>query len=222
MNRFKKIIRHLIYKIKYKKMNTNLSTYNFGENVKIGKNCTISKKVYLENNISIGDCTYISSNSNIYSNVSIGKFCSIAPNVNIAPGEHNMYNVSTHPIMYNSMWRKKLNIEENDAYEKMIGGYDKVTKIGNDVWIALNVFIKRGIIIGDGAVIGAGSVVTKNVEPYSIVAGNPAKIIKYRTSKENIDFLEKHKWWNQSYEKINKYLPYMYNINEYIKKKRKE
>ena len=222
MNKLKKIIKYIIYKIKYKKLNTSLNTYKFGKNLKLGKNSVISKGVYIENNVTIGDCTYISSNSNIYSDVTIGKFCSIAPNVNIAPGEHNVYNVSTHPIMYNSMWRKKLNIEENESYERIIGGYDKETKIGNDVWIALNVFIKRGVTIGDGAVIGAGSVVTKDVEPYSIVAGNPAKVIKYRTSKENIEFLEKDKWWNQSYKDISKCLPYMYNINNYINMKKEE
>ena len=222
MSKIKRIIRYLIYKIKYKKLNTSLNTYKFGKNLNIGRNCAISKGVYIENNVTIGDCTYISSNSNIYSDVTIGKFCSIAPNVDIAPGEHNVYNVSTHPIMYNSIWRRKLNIEENEVYEKTIGGYDKETKIGNDVWIALNVFIKRGITIGDGAVIGAGSVVTKDVEPYSIVAGNPAKVIKYRTSKENIEFLEEDKWWNQSYKNISKYLPYMYNISNYINMKKEE
>ena len=199
-----------------------MNTYSFGKNLNLGKNCIISKKVLLENDITIGDCTYISANTNIYSNVKIGKFCSIASNVNIAPGEHDVYNLTTHPIMYNKIWRKKLNIKENESYENMIGGHDKVTEIGNDVWIALNVFIKRGVTIGDGAVIGAGSIVTKDVEPYSIVVGNPAKIIKYRTSKENINFLEENKWWNLSNEEISNRLPYMYNIDGYINKEKEK
>lgn len=220
MNKIKRYISYLIYKQKCKRRDTILNTYNFGENIKIGKNCIIAKKVLMENNITIGDCTYISANTAIYSDVNIGKFCSIASNVYIAPGEHDITNISTHPIMYNKIWRKMIGIEERESFQENIGNIEKVTNIGNDVWIALNVFIKRGVQIGDGAVIGAGSVVTKDVEPYSVVAGNPAKVIKYRFSKEEINFLEKKRWWDMSYQEISKQLLYMYDINKFIKKEK--
>lgn len=76
------------------------------------------------------------------------------------------------------------------------------TEVGNDVWIGFNSTIMPGVKIGDGAIIGTNSVVTKNVEPYSIVGGNPAKEIKKRFSKEQIENLLQIKWWNWKIEKI--------------------
>lgn len=90
--------------------------------------------------------------------------------------------------------------------------------IGNDVWLGVNTTIMSGITIGDGAVIAANSHVVKNVEPYSIVGGNPAKFIKYRFSPEQIEKLLEIKWWNWEDEKINKYTPLLCNtdIDEFI------
>lgn len=76
--------------------------------------------------------------------------------------------------------------------------------IGNDVWIGRNVIVLPGVSIGNGAVVGAGSVVTKNVEKYSIVAGNPARPIRYRFTSEQIEKLEKIKWWDWDIAKIKK------------------
>jgi virginiamycin A acetyltransferase len=91
--------------------------------------------------------------------------------------------------------------------------------IGNDVWIGANVTVMSGINIGDGAVIANNSHVVKNVEPYSIVGGNPAKFIKYRFTPEQIEKLLEIKWWNWDDEKINKYAPLLCNenIDEFIK-----
>ena len=85
--------------------------------------------------------------------------------------------------------------------------------IGNDVWISENVTILSGVNIGDGAIIANNSHVVKDVEPYSLVGGNPAKFIKYRFTKEQIDKLLKIKWWNWSDEKINKFTPLLCNEN---------
>lgn len=218
----KEVIDKLIKYIKNKKIkygkNTIINTLKIGKNFCIGKNCIIAKGVTIGNNVSIGDCTYISSYTTIDTNVNIGKYCSIAKNVFIAPGVHKTNYLTTHPILFNKYWRKKIGVEEKDNYDTKIGKENEETYIGNDVWIALNAIIMRGVKIGDGAVIGAGAIVTKDVEPYSIVVGAPAKHIRFRFENEYIEKLQEvqKKWWDFSKEELNNNMQYMYNIEDYI------
>jgi len=145
----------------------------------------------------LDEYSYISQFSIVNKTV-IGKFCSIGPGCYIGLWEHNT-EVSTHSFYL---------YEHSGNFVKGYRNYDKdeiTTYIGNDVWIGANAVILKGIKIGDGAIIGASSVVTKNVPPYAIVVGNPAKIIKYRYSQDDIYWLLRIKWWNFSREKL-KYL----------------
>ena len=115
----------------------------------------------------------------------IGRYCSVAQGVRCIPGNHPYLEVSTHPFFHRSEFGYVKNAEY--SCKKLI--------IGNDVWIGLNAIILPACKnIGDGAIIGGGAVVTKDVPPYAIVAGNPAQIIKYRFSKEEIELLEDSKW----------------------------
>lgn len=167
--------------------------------------------------MSFGKYTY--GNPNIYyqnpqANLTIGNFCSIAANVNIyLGGNHRTDWVTTYP--FGHIHQNKFNDFNGDGHPSTKGN----VIIGNDVWIGSDVTIMSGVTIGDGVVIANNSHVVKNVEPYTIVGGNPAKLIKYRFTPEQISKLLEIKWWNWDDEKINKYTPLLCNnnIDEFIK-----
>ena len=151
-------------------------------------------------NSNIGFGTYISSYSKLY-NCNIGRFCSIAQKVEIIFGEHPTRKfVSTYPAFYSSSTVNGISFVKKTRFnEYKFIDLDKkyFVKIGNDVWIGYGALIMEGLTIGDGAVIAAGAVVTKNVPPYAIVGGVPAKIIKYRFEQNDIDWLLRLKWWEK-------------------------
>lgn len=123
-------------------------------------------------------------------NTDIGAYCSIASNCEIGGASHPISWVSTSPVFTEN----KDQIKKKYSYHKY--EYNKSTKIGNDVWIGSKSLIKAGVNIGDGVVIGMGSVVTKDIPPYEIWAGNPAKFLRKRFDDDIIEDLIKIKWWN--------------------------
>lgn len=127
----------------------------------------------------------------------IGKFCSIAWNVTIyLGGNHRVDWIALYPFSSDDpRW------PEAEGVEGFLTTRGDVT-IGNDVWIGSDVIIMSGVTIGDGSVVGAGSVVTSDVEPYTLVGGNPAKVIKKRFSEEVIARLLEIRWWDWPEEKI--------------------
>ncbi|MEZ9922577.1 CatB-related O-acetyltransferase [Vibrio breoganii] len=141
---------------------------------------------------------------------SIGSFSSIAPHVVIAAGNHPTNFKSTSSILYN---KERGFISNNKDISEQVA---KVT-IGNDVWIASNVIILPGVNISDGAIVAAGSVVNIDVPPYSIVAGVPAKVKKYRFDKNTIERLLQEKWWDWNDDKIRDNIKYMYNHEDFFK-----
>lgn len=144
----------------------------------------------------------------------IGKFCSIAEGVCIfLGGNHRVDWISTYPFSaLLEEWGSVIDIVGHPATKGNIN-------IGNDVWIGFGAIIMSGVTIGDGAVIGASAVVTKDVAPYSIVVGNPAKVIKKRFNDEDIEVLLKLQWWNWPPEKIKRSIELLCseNINELIR-----
>ena len=136
-------------------------------------------------------------------NVNIGRFCSIASNVKIMGGNHPMNRFTTHMLTYNGEFDKYAANEfgQNWVLKPFITK-PKNTTIGNDVWIGYEAVILAGVTIGDGAIIGTRAVVTKDVPPYTIVGGVPAKPIRKRFDDETIAKLLKLKWWDWSEEKI--------------------
>ncbi len=164
-------------------------------NVKFENGVVVEAGTYLQASL-IGRHTYINKYCLIDKNTqSIGRFCSIAYNVKIGLGSHPSDWVSSHPFAYDVKYgfvnkEKKFNDTSNE------------TIIGNDVWIGANATILAGVRVGDGAIIGANSLVTKDVEPYSIVVGTPAKHQRYRFDQEIISGLQKLQWWNWEDKKI--------------------
>lgn len=170
------------------------------KDVKLEKHVTLEPGSYIGARL-IGKYTFIGMNSYVdKSTVAIGRFCSIAMNARISLPNHPLDRVSTHPFTYH----KKYGFVTET--EKMPGINDKLTTIGNDVWIGANVTILAGVTIGDGAVIGANALVTKNVEPYSIVNGSPVAHVRYRFDEATIQKLLASKWWEWEDEKIKKHL----------------
>ena len=161
----------------------------------------IHKGKYLE----IGEYTYGTPRVILYPQqqrkLKIGRFCSIAGGVIIFVGGNHRYDlVSTYPFQaFPDEWPEAKNLKIPKADKLLLIG-DVV--IGNDVWIGEKVIIMPGVRIGDGAIIGAGAVVASDVEPYSMVAGNPARLIKKRFDEETIQRLLEIKWWNWPPEKI--------------------
>ncbi len=154
----------------------------------------------------IGDYTYGRPKVRDYggaTTLKIGRFCSIAASVTIlVGGEHNPRLVSTYPFATLGHWSPKT----SDAVDSLSKG-DVV--IENDVWIGTNSLILSGVHIGNGAVVGAGSVVVSDVNDYEVVAGNPARHIRYRFSSEVIQGLLKTQWWHRPFEEIRSLLPIM-------------
>lgn len=145
--------------------------------------------------VTIGRFSYCGYHCNIL-NCDIGSFCSIADRVVIGGAEHDISYVSTSPVFIKGRNVLNRNIAELDALPS------RETRIGNDVWIGYGATIKAGVVVGDGAVIGAGSVVTKDVKPYSVVAGVPAKHVRMRFDSSLIEELRSVGWWNFSISQL--------------------
>lgn len=143
--------------------------------------------------------SYIGTNT-IVSDTKIGAFCSIGSSCSIGGGMHPTDRVSTSPVFYDSSnCFKEKNYISADSRNPV---KQPQTIIGNDVWIGENVFVSAGVNIGDGAVIGAHAVITKDVPPYAIVAGVPAKVLRYRFDEATIKELMATQWWEWSDEKL--------------------
>lgn len=138
--------------------------------------------------------------------VSIGKYCSIAENVRYFAANHPIEKVTTSAYFYNSNF-SKLPVKDVER---------GTLKIGNDVWIGYGVIITNKCKnIGDGAVIGAGSIVTKDIPDYAIVAGNPARVIRYRFAEKNIELIKSTAWWNYTPQELIKVYDVMDNLEKF-------
>ena len=182
------------------------------------KTITNVKPAIKNKNIIVGDFTYFADTDFekhvthhydfIGDKLIIGKFCQIGAGVNFVMNgaNHQMNAVTTFPFYIFEGWKQKV-----PPLNKMPLKGDTI--IGNDVWIGQNVTILPGVHIGDGAIIGLNSVVGRDVAPYTIVAGNPAKVIRKRFDNQLIKLLLKLKWWDKSIKEINDLIPILTDNN---------
>ncbi|CAH1225188.1 2,3,4,5-tetrahydropyridine-2,6-dicarboxylate N-acetyltransferase [Paenibacillus auburnensis] len=183
-------------KLKMKFRSCKIYSFRIAKNVEMGKSVIIMNNAVVHKNCKISDYSYINSNT-FLGYAEIGKFSSVGCNCQIGVPIHPSNYISTSPFTYgpNNLF------DVPSFYEE----FQTKTIIGNDCWIGSNVVIMQGVRIGDGAIVGAGSVVTKDVPPYSVVAGIPSKFIKLRFNQEKIDALMDLKWWEKDIEKIKEY-----------------
>jgi len=185
--------------------------YRF-KDVKIDNGCSINEKTEIKrhvhilsnstlNNVVIDSYSYIGRNC-LVQNAQIGKFCSIANDVFIGLGIHPIHLLSTSTLFYRVRNTLGIKLVENDLN---FDEYQQIT-VGNDVWIGARTILMDGISVGDGAIIAANAVVTKDVPPYAIVGGVPAKVLKYRFDEEQIKKLVQSKWWEQSLDEIKQHI----------------
>ena len=155
-----------------------------------GKDNFITEYVLLHG-CKLGNYNYIG-NYSVLNHTDIGNYCSIASHCVIGGEEHAYWDYSTSDRL------SQMSIDGNR------------TKIGNDVWIGANCYIRQGITIGDGAVVGANSLVLHDVEPYTIVVGSPAKLLKKRFSDEMLDILRSHQYYDLSQEDARNLIKYLH------------
>jgi acetyltransferase-like isoleucine patch superfamily enzyme len=188
------------FKYLFYKRISKFALIDFRSKIKSKVRINIFVKIY---DSTINEYTYVGKKTEII-NADIGKFCSIAKGCNIGLTQHSINCISTNPIFTENI---------NGTGEKWIDSNVRNSLfrtprvlIGNDVWIGTNVIIMSGVVIGDGAIVGAGSIVTKDIPPYAIVAGVPAKIIRYRFGIEIIEKLTDLKWWDSDPEILKRHI----------------
>lgn len=212
---------HQLYLIYFKWKNTHYKS------VKFAKGCIVSENNFFEGNNFIGGRihnsyvgygTYIVGESGYVHDCKIGRFCSIASSCHIGLANHSLDKVATSPLFYDvhTLLPKPFLTEKILMDEKSTGDTNYKVIIGNNVWMGYNVCVKEGVTIGDGAVIGAKSLVTKDIPPYAVAVGIPAKVIKYRFTPKEIQKLLEIKWWDKDLEWIQNNIRVFQDINSII------
>jgi len=201
----KSLIKNIYFRLKFR------HKLQIGRNVNISKNSVFEgmNKIYNNSMFSgfMGFGSYIGQNCNLQSHIKIGRFSCIAPFVQINDGRHPYTEpfVTVNPAFYSLRKRNGSTFATSQMYQEFLlvdESYSIV--IGSDCWIGQGAMLVGGITVGDGAVVLAHAVVTKDIPPYSIVGGIPAKVIKYRYDEETINFLLQNKWWGKDIDWLKK------------------
>ena len=180
---------------------------------RIAGDSILGKNVFVGNNAIISDCrvgrfSYFSPEARCH-NATVGSFCSIGHEVVIGLSKHPTQFVSTSPVFYSpGNWAFRTKFTEKQMFDEHAS-----VQIGSDVWIGARAMITDGVKIGDGAVIASAAMVVKNVAPYSIVGGVPARLIRMRFNEEQIERLMALKWWDKSEDWLKQHGPKFHDLN---------
>jgi phosphonate metabolism protein (transferase hexapeptide repeat family) len=163
----------------------------------IGDYCWIGARTSVHE-CTIGDYSYVVNDSSLAS-TTVGRFCSIAAHTRINPGNHPMWRAALHHWTYRSV---AYGLGDDDDAEFFNWRREHGVTLGDDVWIGHGAIVLPGVTVGTGAAIGAGAVVTKDVEPFAVVVGVPAKVLRFRFEAPVREALLRIGWWQWSRERL--------------------
>lgn len=161
--------------------------------VNLGRGCSIARGAQLSDGVRLGDFCYVNCGV-ILASGKLGRFCSIGPYALIGMQEHPTGFLSTSSMLYGQ--NNVLGVRSNWNHSP------HPPEIGSDVWIGAFAFIRQGVKIGHGAIVGAGAIVTHDVPPYAIVAGSPARVIRFRFAAQTVADLLDSRWWERTTEEL--------------------
>lgn len=229
------VARNIYHSIRKKTPYCRAKKMGYDNNSRIEENCNISD-LKLEGNNHIGPRCHVYhtsmgfgsgiSRDSIIDSYKIGRFSTFGPDVKTVTGEHPTdCVVSTYPAFYSARAQMGFTYVSKTCFDEFAyADFQNKYKVvvGNDVWVGSYVRILEGITIGDGAIVAGGALVTKDVPPYAIVGGVPAKIIKYRFSEEQISYLLNFRWWDKGEEWWKEHADSFVNIDTFIAENRKK
>jgi phosphonate metabolism protein (transferase hexapeptide repeat family) len=162
----------------------------------------------------LGDYSYAAGSDGVIHNTEIGNFCSLASHVVVNPGDHPMQRVTQHHLTYRKS-RYELGPDDDTVFDWR---RSRACRIGHDVWIGHGAMVMAGVAVGTGAVVGAGSVVTRDVAPYQVVVGAPARPVRSRFPEAVVEKLLGSRWWEWHHELLSQRMDDLTDLSRFLEK----